>query len=241
MVKIHNITKNKCVICDETIGLVSILMHKTNRLTHSICYTCGKNYFNIWIEKLLKQRRASKKLITSTYFELPCPGSYGGLERNRCKVLVPFAVAYDIFDSVHTYLDVLYLLDSDPKLAECHLCFTIGVHTTLDTSKCVCSDCKNDWCSVCHTIPYHNNMTCAEYKKTVVDSDLLKDGTVKICPNCGIVGSKIEGCNKIHCDGCDLLWCWICESMITGYDHFSDKPSNLGRCKGRLWEGVKID
>jgi hypothetical protein len=44
--------------------------------------------------------------------------------------------------------------------------------------------------------------------------------TSKRCPACQMAISKTEGCNKMVCAYCSAAWCWRCERVIGGYEHF---------------------
>jgi E3 ubiquitin-protein ligase RNF14 len=48
--------------------------------------------------------------------------------------------------------------------------------------------------------------------------EIMKDA--KQCPKCGMAISKTEGCNKMHCWNCREYFCYQCNSLITGYEHF---------------------
>ena len=42
----------------------------------------------------------------------------------------------------------------------------------------------------------------------------LANGTIKICPFCGVPGELASGCNYIKCPRTECLqeWCWICRN-----------------------------
>lgn len=44
--------------------------------------------------------------------------------------------------------------------------------------------------------------------------------TTKNCPTCGMGISKTEGCNKMTCAYCGTFFCYKCNAVIRGYDHF---------------------
>lgn len=48
----------------------------------------------------------------------------------------------------------------------------------------------------------------------------LVQQTSKRCPACQMAISKTEGCNKMVCAYCSAAWCWRCERVVKGYEHF---------------------
>lgn len=54
----------------------------------------------------------------------------------------------------------------------------------------------------------------------------------KKCPACKMAIMKNEGCNKMTCTYCNTFFCWRCEEIIAGYDHFK------GGCK--LFEDEQV-
>lgn len=38
----------------------------------------------------------------------------------------------------------------------------------------------------------------------------IKNGSIKICPHCSILGELASGCNYIKCPICNGEWCWLC-------------------------------
>merc|ERR1711937_618067 len=56
-------------------------------------------------------------------------------------------------------------------------------------------------------------------------------GDVKNCPTCGSAIEKTAGCNKMDCGNCHTKFCWLCEEIIDGYDHFR-LPEDGGEAKG---------
>eukprot|EP00747_Dinoflagellata_sp_TGD_P035058 gnl/TRDRNA2_/TRDRNA2_137623_c1_seq1.p1 gnl/TRDRNA2_/TRDRNA2_137623_c1~~gnl/TRDRNA2_/TRDRNA2_137623_c1_seq1.p1 ORF type:complete len:248 (-),score=38.57 gnl/TRDRNA2_/TRDRNA2_137623_c1_seq1:70-756(-) len=51
--------------------------------------------------------------------------------------------------------------------------------------------------------------------------------TTKKCPRCETSIEKVEGCSKMSCKNCGVLFCWRCGKEITGYDHFASTECRL--------------
>lgn len=58
------------------------------------------------------------------------------------------------------------------------------------------------------------------------------------CPRCRVVIQRSEGCNKMKCEVCGTLFCYLCGISLfvdDSYEHFREKSSP---CYGRLFEGM---
>ncbi|XP_019361896.1 PREDICTED: E3 ubiquitin-protein ligase RNF14 [Gavialis gangeticus] len=67
------------------------------------------------------------------------------------------------------------------------------------------------------------------------------DKNSKCCPCCGTHIEKLDGCNKMTCNGCRQYFCWICLgslSRVNPYQHFHDPSSP---CFNRLFQGMHVD
>jgi hypothetical protein len=94
-----------------------------------------------------------------------------------------------------------------------------------------CAKCLERLCTDCQD--KHETMTCAEFK------DLKSGGyaafdrfkramNIKDCPECGTPIEKVEGCNNMLCEACDVSFCWLClesfgESTEDTYYHLQQK------------------
>ncbi|GLI61563.1 hypothetical protein VaNZ11_003975 [Volvox africanus] len=63
--------------------------------------------------------------------------------------------------------------------------------------------------------------------------------TTKQCPMCSMGVEKTEGCNKMTCAYCGAFFCWKCNQVIRGYDHFQQTLGGEGGCV--LFEQQEID
>lgn len=121
-----------------------------------------------------------------------------------------------------------------------------------------CEQCMFAFCTLCSG-SYHTGRECmtAEERLRVLESrsqgralseaarlellrkkqDLKNEAatmtvvrrTCKICPVCSMAVEKDGGCNKITCSNCSAYFCWRCNKLIEGYDHF--KVRRRGRRK----------
>ncbi|KAM0919464.1 hypothetical protein ACQ4PT_008182 [Festuca glaucescens] len=64
--------------------------------------------------------------------------------------------------------------------------------------------------------------------------EILKDA--KQCPRCKMAISKIEGCNKMTCWNCGRFFCYQCNALISGYDHFKGDCVVFDQAEIDRWE-----
>ncbi|XP_055941239.1 uncharacterized protein LOC129971468 [Argiope bruennichi] len=91
-----------------------------------------------------------------------------------------------------------------------------------------CRLCQNDICINCNAV-YHQGVTCDMYQGSKEDPDysfkVWQKSTVqcKQCPKCKTAIEKIEGCNRMKCESCNGIFCWIClkafDGFIEAYNH----------------------
>jgi len=84
-----------------------------------------------------------------------------------------------------------------------------------------CSSCSHEVCLSCGEDSHHIGMTCYEYlhHRSLTTTDPVESQTLKYkldktraCPNCRILISRDEGCNKVDCLYCGYRFCWVCRS-----------------------------
>ena len=142
-------------------------------------------------------------------------------------------------------------LDSMADLTYCPRCETAVIEDEGDDHCARCTSCAFAFCSLCRE-GWHPGMTCltperrievlrargagdaaagdeARRKHREQMADAMAQRYIeregKRCPKCGQGVVKSEGCNKMHCVGCDGYFCYVCGDAIIGYEHFRE-----GRC-----------
>ena len=253
MPKIHKKTGSLCVICDEPIIQVegknnSIIFHKTRRQTHSLCIDCGISYLQPILKTASNNIRAN---IRHNVDMIKCPGSYHGLIRNKCKCVIKLNDIYipdecdlslDIFRIIFVLSNNNVYLCPDEK---CGAVIDVDLHYFGNNLKCH-NGCETTWCRHCLVSPFHDGKSCIEVEAENNNSengkfiwDMKTKGFLKFCPQCRSPCIKNNGCNKMVCSRCNIVWCWLCTKANISYDHYN---INLeGSCTGKLWEGVDIN
>jgi len=114
-------------------------------------------------------------------------------------------------------------------LEECPFCdYKVVMDADFETDKvltCQKEECGRVSCRKCKQ-ENHLPKTCEE-----VGEDKLLDGKHAIeeamtralmrnCPKCQKSFVKEYGCNKMTCTYCGTVSCYVCRSIIKGYDHF---------------------
>ncbi|CAI2375521.1 unnamed protein product [Moneuplotes crassus] len=86
---------------------------------------------------------------------------------------------------------------------------------------------------------------CFKYMQMKEDwIDALIEGSQRVCPKCNNGGLKNGACNKMTCDKCNILWCYVCgqdkdhadkKDLNGNFDqHFIDWENNSKRCPKML-------
>lgn len=73
--------------------------------------------------------------------------------------------------------------------------------------------------------------------------ELVKSGTADIiqCPSCSTFIQRSDGCNKMTCSRCQVFFCNLCGERLNRADPYEHYNNPMGRCFGRLFEGMVID
>ncbi|GAA6060234.1 hypothetical protein JCM10212_003474 [Sporobolomyces blumeae] len=89
--------------------------------------------------------------------------------------------------------------------------------------------CQRDDCGIEDHLP----RTCKEVSDDAkVDAihtveEAMSAALIRQCPKCNECYVKEpDSCNKIVCQSCRTLSCYICKKIITGYEHFANAGSN---------------
>jgi hypothetical protein len=234
-------TKNVCLVCQDSEEKVLVL-HKTRRQTHSMCYSCLVNYISDPIEKLVELAKTGN-LINGPVVK--CPGSYTGLQRNRCKcdVLIPESISFEETEKVSCNVRALYIISKVENTLLCphESCLGIIFRKDFFGEEATCAECNRSMCMSCATFPYHTGMNCDDYNSLKKDGlhDLVSNGIVKSCPKCKSITEKNEGCNKMYCIKCGTKWCWLCLETDIDYNHYNENSKTP--CSNLLWEGVDVN
>lgn len=253
MSKIHTKTGSICPCCCDDINGDGVILHKTRRQTHILCNDCVNGYLTPLVKQATENLRQNIRHKTSI---IKCPGTYYGKMRNRCDHEVDLQ-HINIQPGSPLYTDifrVLYVIQN-PNVFLCpnkDCGDTVETHPNDPILHTKCQSCGTIWCRRCQLSPYHNGMSCIEYEasesKTATGKLIWEKkakGDLKFCPQCRTPTEKVRNadgkfvaCNKIVCTICHIKWCWLCNEIGIGYEHFNEK--NKTRCSNKLWEGTHI-
>jgi TRIAD3 protein (E3 ubiquitin-protein ligase RNF216) len=50
--------------------------------------------------------------------------------------------------------------------------------------------------------------------------EAMSEALIRKCPKCTQACVKEAGCNKMMCQTCRTMFCYVCRATIKGYDHF---------------------
>ncbi|KAJ3110997.1 translation termination inhibitor protein itt1 [Phlyctochytrium bullatum] len=110
----------------------------------------------------------------------------------------------------------------------------------------VCPRCEHHWCLLCKAETAHHGMDCAEFAKwrrkhrgadAGFEEMVAREGWRR-CPRCEVVTSKIDGCNKMRCEACHTIFCYLCGKRLgkTPYKHFR---SIFSKCYKKLYDAPR--
>ncbi|CAH7681841.1 hypothetical protein PPACK8108_LOCUS14499 [Phakopsora pachyrhizi] len=119
-------------------------------------------------------------------------------------------------------------------LEKCPFCPFAIIFESSDDKILRCSNegCKKVSCRLCKMID-HSPKTCEEAKKDESDksyhlvAEAMTSALIRNCPKCKKGFIKETGCNRITCPKCATVSCYICQKVIGGYTHFSNKANNI--------------
>ncbi|KAH8993255.1 hypothetical protein EDB86DRAFT_2929485 [Lactarius hatsudake] len=122
-------------------------------------------------------------------------------------------------------------------LEECPFCdFRVVMDVDFDQDKllrCQNEDCEKVSCRKCKK-ENHLPKSCEEAEEdTKLDGkhaveEAMTRALMRNCPKCQKAFVKEYGCNKITCTFCHTISCYICRSIIRGYEHFDERRGGGG-------------
>lgn len=119
-------------------------------------------------------------------------------------------------------------MNKDDLMRECPFC-TVIQKGSKSTPKITCRDCGRVFCRI-HSNA-HPGITCREYEekhhKEFMDNRRAAGADAKECPKCGVLVSKVTGCNHMTCAKCKGEFCYVCGKDIT---HNVTEHYALGEC-----------
>ncbi|KIJ11696.1 hypothetical protein PAXINDRAFT_84162 [Paxillus involutus ATCC 200175] len=115
------------------------------------------------------------------------------------------------------------------NLEECPFCeYKCVIENAMEKLfRCENGECGAVTCRECKK-PDHLPKTCKEVENDKhldaqhVIEEAMTRALMRNCPKCQKSFIKEMGCNKMTCPNCHTISCYICRSIIIGYDHFVD-------------------
>ena len=216
---------NKCPICLAEI----VEGYRLQICGHKYCFTC--------LEDELEER-----LNNNPEFPFCCSKCKTKAEEEKSEEFevkpICFRDLLNIFasDRLHVlYQRSLenYLKKNTDKYFNCYSpnCPQIFRHSE-DEQEFSCDYCLKNYCKECKKIA-HGQTECKDAEKERIIEGFKRDGIeYRECPGCGEFFIKVEGCDKVHCESCQAIFCWFCgEEFKTdneAYHHLQDVHKNSG-------------
>ena len=164
-----------------------------------------------------------------------------------CKTLLPDTLlkktlSEELFEKYEKF-SVNKALETMEDIAWCPQCEGPAFKDSPDAIVAYCNECDFRFCIKCHE-KFHPFQRCKLLEvKSSIPISMLKESNklsnsinsaltniyvnryAKTCPKCKAPIIKSGGCNKMTCKKCNSYFCWICQSIINGYEHFNSAGS----------------
>lgn len=212
-----------CPICLENVRTDQrVVFRNCGRDDHGCCAECT----GFFIKGLVEDGRVSN-ITCGQRGGTDCTASASG---DEVKQLVDD-------ETYQKYVRFTTMRD-DPNARECPNCSILN-KPVIDASgeiqaEMTCSSCGAEYCY------YHSNACggrCDEYRRKISKQEReMADGVMadsKPCPKCGIMTSKVSGCNHMTCTErtCRCDWCWVCGQEIEGGANGVMEHYRRGNCR----------
>ena len=97
------------------------------------------------------------------------------------------------------------------------------VNVTCKKGHSFCAKCKNK---------QHKGKRCSLYDRNTINLD----SRIKPCPNCNYLIEKNTSCNKINCNVCNFVFCWLCLNECGKFHYYI---FNIKGCPGMKFSDPK--
>lgn len=167
------------------------------------------------------------------------------------RPLAPYVVKELLGEAGYARWEELLLqrtLDRMEDVVYCPRCEVVCIEDKDHCAQCsnclyvFCSFCQDSWHPGSECLDPHERLRVLERRKGTSSAadrahqmDLVNQAMSlkyltshsRKCPGCGMATIKNEGCNKMTCGYCRAAWCWKCQQVISGYDHFRESRCNM--------------
>lgn len=162
------------------------------------------------------------------------------------------AKLFDLYEQIRQRRDIE--LAELEGLEECPFCdYKVVVDVDFETDKvlrCQNEECLKVSCRKCKNED-HLPKTCEEMEESKkldgqhAIEEAMTRALMRNCPQCQKAFVKEYGCNKMMCTYCHTMSCYVCRSVIHGYEHFDQsRPRGAQRASGSskkcpLWDSAE--
>lgn len=194
-----------CLICDHE-GCGQTDFTQISTCAHFTCNECIASIINV-------------NLSSGQLASIKCP-TLG------CKQLLDLSIIRKYVSSDQDYNRYQDYLKQQRGLVKCLRCPDGWSFVDNLTRSTFCSTCYYSFCLFCRN-QFHPGVNCDDNNAKRGDNNNRIDrnnptglGLIRICPTCGCLITKSEGCNKMTCSNCSTRFCWLCLKANIDYNHF---------------------